>query len=363
MKKAGRIDSLQTVRALAFIGIFLSHCGYSILARLGPMGVSFFIILSGFLMTLSYYGTDRIQKVSVKDNLLYACNKLKKLYPLHIVMMVAVLPLLIWENVHNPEHLFAIKTVIKAGIDALLLQSFFPTEGVYYSWNGVAWYLSVCAFLYFVFPWVLRRFKKDKTEKEFIKDGLLLFALQVVLSVGFSGGLKLVHIGNNKLVTWFTYIFPVMRLIDFVIGCKLGLVYKKRIEKMSEANEDKGFYTTLEICAIAILCFCVFLCGNKVISEVGLNKSALWTIPVCLTIYLFAVNKGMLSQVLTCKWLLYIAEISPFAFLIHQVVIRYFHTAIYYTVGGEHMTFPLVPVVCFVITIILSSLWKRKMGK
>ena len=46
-----KIDSLQALRAIAFFGIFISHCG---LIDFGKLGVSVFFIMSGFLMFYNY---------------------------------------------------------------------------------------------------------------------------------------------------------------------------------------------------------------------------------------------------------------------------------------------------------------------
>ena len=50
--KQNQLKSLQGVRALAFAGIFSSHCGCS---DLGAWGVSVFFILSGFLMVYNCF--------------------------------------------------------------------------------------------------------------------------------------------------------------------------------------------------------------------------------------------------------------------------------------------------------------------
>lgn len=87
-----RIDTLQVVRGLAFVGVFLVHVGYKCLSRmgLGRFGVSLFFVLSGFTMVYSYYGKNRITSVSLKDNLRFAAGKIRSLYPLHALMTLAM---------------------------------------------------------------------------------------------------------------------------------------------------------------------------------------------------------------------------------------------------------------------------------
>ena len=90
-----RIDSLQAVRALAFLGIFLSHSDITAFSSGGAWGVSVFLILSGFLMYYSYYGDNRVQNLGLKYSIRFGISKIKKLYPLHIVTMISALPFMI----------------------------------------------------------------------------------------------------------------------------------------------------------------------------------------------------------------------------------------------------------------------------
>lgn len=86
------IDTLQVLRCLAFIGVFLSHVGWNAttMAGMGYWGVSVFLVLSGFTMVYSYYGKGRIRAVSVRDNLRFAMGKVGKLYPLYVLTTLAV---------------------------------------------------------------------------------------------------------------------------------------------------------------------------------------------------------------------------------------------------------------------------------
>ena len=52
-----RITSLQALRAIAFINIFISHCGVTMFFG-GAWGVSLFFVLSGFVMYYAYCERD-----------------------------------------------------------------------------------------------------------------------------------------------------------------------------------------------------------------------------------------------------------------------------------------------------------------
>lgn len=78
--------------------VFLSHAVWQF-GQLGYFGVSVFIIMSGILMVKSNFAKDSII-VGVKENIGFAFNKIKKLYPLHILMMLPFIILSLYNN-HN----------------------------------------------------------------------------------------------------------------------------------------------------------------------------------------------------------------------------------------------------------------------
>lgn len=89
------MNSLQTIRALAILGIFVSHSGIQMFEANGDWGVSVFLILSGFLMFYSYSDSDRISECGLKYSLKFGVHKIKRLYLLHIVTLISALPFLI----------------------------------------------------------------------------------------------------------------------------------------------------------------------------------------------------------------------------------------------------------------------------
>lgn len=50
--KGNKIESLETLRGIAFSGIFLLHIGFPI--QWATLGVSIFFVLSGFLLSYHY---------------------------------------------------------------------------------------------------------------------------------------------------------------------------------------------------------------------------------------------------------------------------------------------------------------------
>ncbi len=155
-----KIDSLQAVRTVAFMGVFTSHCGAT---EWGAWGVSVFIVLSGFLMTVSYY--DKTLNPSLKNNINFAMRKISKLYVLHIVTMVvaALLAIVSLRRDYFIKSMLGI--FVQIVLNIFMVQSWIPHSYFYFSLNAVAWYLPVCLFAYFVFPFISIRMKSRQIKK------------------------------------------------------------------------------------------------------------------------------------------------------------------------------------------------------
>jgi len=140
-----KINSIQALRFIAFLGIFSSH---SISTYLGPWGVSVFIILSGFVMMYSY--SEKSVDSSLSGCIRFALKKISKLYPLHILMLVVAFPLCLNYSQVGLKYIYSV----------FLIQGWLVTAENVFAINAVAWYLSLCLFFYLLFPLIAKLIKK-----------------------------------------------------------------------------------------------------------------------------------------------------------------------------------------------------------
>lgn len=342
-----KIISLQSLRAIAFICIFLHHCG---MFSFGAEGVSIFIILSGFLMIYQYYNKDI--KCGIKNNFFYSISKIKKIYPLHIICIFLVLPFTILDMMNEFSLCSIIENLINLILNVLLLQSWVPNGSVYFSYNGVAWYLSLCVFLYFVFPWILTNIKKYKSVKQAYKTFIIVLIIQILiaflssfLEVSFSDG----------FAKYLTYICPLFRLGDFIIGCNLGYIFLNR--KTDKMNAGILKFTALEFFTIVavIISQVVYVKNFSFLGSEWFKYSLLYIPTSISAIYLFALSKGLLTKMLTNKITIYIGNLSAYTFLLHTVVIRYTSTYISPFINSHTLNV----VIYFVITVILAVIYQK----
>ena len=346
--KQEKILSIQVIRAVAFILIFLSHVN---LIATGPIGVSLFLVLSGFCMTYSYLDKpEKTPEPSIMHNFKFAWRKVKKLYPLHIVTLLFVALVIFGGLVLQKA---SRKEIAEQGAyfvaNGLLLQSWIPWRDGYFSFNAVSWYLSTSVFSYFVFPWVFQEIR-SREKRRLLKLVLATLGLMVftaaVLGIGQSSyGL------TRDIVKWIVYICPLYRAGDFIIGLAAGYVFVS-CEKLRKETR----YTIAEIAVIALMITQVVLYNKNILQAANWSLTLFWLPTSVFCVYLFAVNKGAVSRALSkSRVLIWIGNNSAEAFLIHQICIK----AVQYLTKNKW----LVSVFALALTLTGAVVWRWTVQK
>lgn len=203
------IGNLQSLRFVFAVMIFFHHYtvdGAGLFYAGGACGVSFFMILSGFVMSAGY--GDKVLQPDFKKKE-YLLKRLIRLYPLHVLCLLGFLVL-------NMSHLFSLKEVVKLLPNVFLLQSWIPVESVYFSGNAVSWCLADMMFFYAMFPLMIGLLRRGGLSK------ICCWLIPVLLGYFFIMFL-LPDVYCHRLL----YISPIFRLLDFFIGILLYGVYQK----------------------------------------------------------------------------------------------------------------------------------------
>lgn len=143
------IDALQSLRGIFAVFIFFHHL--DVFPAGGDVGVVFFLMLSGFVMTYGY-GARVLEEGFNRQR--YLKRRVARVWPLHLVCLLAALTLL-------PVTLNA-DTVAALGLNIVLLQSWVPLRDFFFSGNSVSWCLCDLMFFYILFPWLRRLFHRLK---------------------------------------------------------------------------------------------------------------------------------------------------------------------------------------------------------
>lgn len=361
----GKIESLQALRALAFLGIFFSHSVFFI--SWSALGVTVFYVMSGFLMTYAY--GEREFDISLKNNFLFSVRKIKKLYPLHIITMLCFVALELGSMA--AYHRFSARSIgtllEEIGLNVTLLQTWVPYSEVNVSLNGVAWYLSVTLFLYFMFPILSKVIRKHKIGV-LIGICVAILVAQVALCIPFIAVLG----KDSKTYIWFMYCFPVFRLGDFFIGGCLGKLYsQKHIMTKDQGTRSKKtkllYWTIAEALATALTVLVVLFLkqeSGSIFGEALRNRTTLYIPIAAIWIYLFAKREGLLTRLLCNKPLIFLGNISTYLFLIHYVVTEYPKAPMrFYNIELFGMERAALVFVELAVSILLSVLYQKMKEK
>jgi peptidoglycan/LPS O-acetylase OafA/YrhL len=208
------IAALQVFAFHAYVGQwFRSHSAdqrYFAMLGTGGMAVSFFFVLSGFVLTWSARPTDTAPK--------FWRRRFVRIAPNYVVAWVLALILLLLTT--------GAPSISQSVPNLFLVQSWVPRSKVFFSMDWPSWSLSCEIFFYLCFPVLLRIANKLRANVLWplaITVMALVWLVPVVgqrLSTG--GGHPLQGIPPYQF--WFVYVFPPVRMLDFVLGILLARI-------------------------------------------------------------------------------------------------------------------------------------------
>lgn len=304
------IKPLTSLRFVFALMVFLTHMSFMFSYNYpgfkelyyrffyeGYIGVGFFFMLSGFILSYTYKKLILQGQVSKAE---FFLKRIARIYPLHLITLLISIPIyLIETNIDTP--IFTTQNFS----NLFLVQSFGTDRSYFFSCNSLSWSISNEMFFYLLFPFILIAFNKYKNISRLV---LGVSCISIVCMLPYIKG-------NIEEHTFF-YINPVIRLVDFAIGIylfDLFLFFKdKKIQQYS---------TFLELFSVLILA--VFIYFNSDVPQAARYSCYYW-FPIFFLIFSFSFQSGILSTFLSKKWFVILGEISFSFYMFHQLVIRYF---------------------------------------
>ena len=183
--------------------------GDNLIFNAGVVGVSFFFVLSGFILTYNYADTFR-NGVSLVNYRRFVWDRLTKIYPVHVLALLLVMPIAVlspnlpldWRAL--PFHL-------------LLLQCFWPapTPPFHEYFNVPSWSISCEWFFYLLAPMTM--FFAVGTRRPWVPLALL---------ASYAAGAWWLWAGQSDATQlFFVSWFAPSRFVEFVAGVFLGRFY------------------------------------------------------------------------------------------------------------------------------------------
>lgn len=245
-----RIEELTFFRFLAAAIVVASHfnqdaTGLTGALVAGPEMVTFFFVLSGFVMGIAYLKKD----ISISKYLWARVSRIMPIYLLALAMVVILL---------NKEINF-----VALLLNLTLLQSWFSPYPL--SLNSPAWSLSIEGFFYILFPLILYLIKRYSL----LYVHIALYALAIwavthiittiILTNGFYGGFP--SYSHDKI-----YYFPLTHLCSFLFGISGAMFFLE----IKHATYNKNIVLLL---ALAVFTIIVTILNNKsfIMNQLGLK--------------------------------------------------------------------------------------------
>jgi len=221
-----RLPTLTSLRFFAALHVFCFHLLalrivtgrslFSYVASIGYVGVGLFFVLSGFILVYTYEGRAVTAAAFWRA-------RFARIYPAYAFSLIVTLPLFLetalyahWVSIPWPvAHL-------KLGmfLQIALLHAWIPPAAT--MWNAVSWSLSVEAFFYLLFPYLLKSFAL-LSRSGFILLGVLCWFATLAITSTYTllnpDGLN--HISADSYDAFWLGVVkfnPLVRLPEFLLG-------------------------------------------------------------------------------------------------------------------------------------------------
>jgi len=228
-----RLEALTSLRFLAALHVFCFHLvafriltGRSLfcsIASIGYVGVGLFFVLSGFILVYTYAGRE----VTAGE---FWRARFARIYPAYAFSLLVTLPWFLyavfhtrWVSVPWPvEHL-------KLGmfLQITLLHVWVPPAAL--MWNTVSWSLSVEAFFYLLFPYLLKGFARLSATWLVLVGMFSWFASLGITRIYTMANPDRVGQINSETYSafWLSVVKfnPLVRLPEFLLGMTCGFYF------------------------------------------------------------------------------------------------------------------------------------------
>ena len=289
------IKELTSLRFILILVIFFHHALPSYPGG-GDMGVACFFVLSGFCYVLGYGRKVLASDFSYGN---FIKGRFVKFYPLHWITLLLAIPLSLYAAL-------GWKNMLVFGANFLLVQSWIPISTVYYSYNGVSWFLSDMIFLVAAFPFVFRWLSSGNKRRVYLLFAGIAYCCLCIVTP---------EVHRNTIL----YVNPLVRLCDFTVGILAGMWYQRLVENKAAVALVQRHKSLTAI--VSLLSFLILvLLSVFVPAEYTLMAWIFWPAIVILLLSVSLNTGGLLATPILHR----LGTISFPFYMIHQLVIRYF---------------------------------------
>lgn len=253
-------------------------------------------------MAIAYYKPDKSNQIAISKKK-YWLARFARIYPVYLLALLLIIAAKYnglaenWETL--PLHLF-------------LLQSWIP--GYPITLNTPGWSLSVEAFFYLCFPFLLIWVYKIGTKSLAIFTVILWLATQYILLTQLNSNEYAPKSHLHDLI----YYNPLMHLNSFIAGMICGIYLNRKPNQVNKSSHN----TLWLILSFGLIFLLIWsrphletLLGIKLAFTNGILAPAfLWFI------VLLARNKGIITRILSSRWLVLLGEASYSLYILQKPI-------------------------------------------
>jgi peptidoglycan/LPS O-acetylase OafA/YrhL len=309
--QAGTIPQLTALRFFAAFVVLLSHLDflesnaspvvgatYTLFLHQGFCGVSFFYVLSGFIISHAY--RDRLATGRIGAGT-YLYHRLTRIMPLH---WLTALLFAGWLTIAEADPPRLTTLLLNLG----LLHAWFPAMTIHYSLNGPSWSLSDELFFYIAFIPLVR---------VPIRGLCWIAALGGAAIAGLALISALTVEGYSNIAEWFFYVSPATRLLEFVTGMILYHAWR--------SGQGRRFSTT-RVEAVLILAVPAAMVGFAVFEvPMPFRYQLAWLPLMAALVLVFAHGRGGVTRLLRTRLLVLLGEASFALYHTHRPIVTLAH--------------------------------------
>lgn len=184
----------------------------------GYVGVNFFYLLSGFILAYNYVQRSPSAVAMRGTARAFWWNRFSRIFPMYLVAWAAAAPFVVAHRFATDASpvVRALKLAAAAFVSLGLVQAWIPGATAW--WNPPGWSISVEAFFYAIFPWVLPRLLNSKRSRIGLALAAWLGSLVVPSLYVWSG--------SGELALAAVKYGPLFHLPTFVLGIVLAELFE-----------------------------------------------------------------------------------------------------------------------------------------
>ena len=357
-----RLSTLTGMRGISALLVFFFHISTSGLFRsaelnqdvqfvfgaAGGVGVSFFFVLSGFVLAWSARPDDSKGR--------FWRRRFAKILPNHLVTWAVVVLLMVTTGIaaspfETVPHLDGVDGWLPSVASLFLLQAWLPEISYSVAGNPVSWTLACELLFYLSFPWLMRALSRIRPERLWgwaLATVAVIVALPAVVRAVLPGTPPLPW--DPTVSSWHHFalsFFPPVRLLEFALGILMALIVLS------------GKWIRLGVLPASLLLLAGYVTALYLPLEYSLVAATVLPLALLIPAAATADAEGR-TGFLGGRVMVWTGEVSFAFYMVHIGVIAYGHQLI----GGRERTwsvaagFALMAAFCLVALVLAWVLYR-----